>query len=120
MHGNPAEYSARAILADLPVDTEGPERALAFRRVAREAGDSEESREVFCALYRLLANGKVPITSLYDVQMYVSGLTECLDLVPMVRSDVNRFLDLYLADQHNVCGLWRYVLELHALHAQKR
>ncbi len=106
---------AREFLNGLPQDQEGAERALAMRALIADAADSVDRLCLLCAVYQLFAEGNARPYSVHDAHMVVSSVTERLELLPILDSYLERFLDRSGGDSSHLRGLWLYVRELYML-----
>lgn len=109
------EDAVQAFLASIPLDTEGPERALEFRRYIAK----EPSWRVI-DLYQHLSTEATKLRGIHDVYMVISCLSERLELLPLVRPHVERFLTRACIQPNSPAfGLWRYLQELHRCRARQ-
>ena len=104
---------AREFLQSLAADENAPQRERAFRDLVHQAHQSDNARQLIGAVYRLLADERENLPdSVDDVRMFVSSLAECLDMVPFVRADLERYLARCFMHQNRIAGLWLYLQEL--------
>jgi hypothetical protein len=112
-----AVWRTRALefMNGLPQNEEGPERATAFRALPAAATESAFALRLLCAVYELAADTDVISHSVHDAHMFVSSVTERLELLPILEGYIERFLARRIAHDSPLRGLWLYVRELDRL-----
>lgn len=98
--------TAQEFLARLPADEETPNRALQFRAMVAASKESSEARSLVKSIYRMAGSEDWPCSSLHDVSMLIYSLSDNPDLLPEVRSDVDRFLTRLFGHTHPLLTAW--------------
>jgi len=105
--------AAREWFSHLPKDIEGTERYSAMKDLVRKAQISVAARQLLLAVYHLIGTGEIPISCMHDAHMVVAVTGEDVNLVPLVKRDLERMIDRYYATargQHR--GLLNYIVEI--------
>ena len=98
--------TAQEFLARLPRDEETADRALEFRAMVAESRESPEAWSLAKSIYHMAGSQDWPCSSLHDVHMLMYSLSDNPDLVPEVRSDVDRCLRRLYGEPHPVLTRW--------------
>lgn len=86
--------------------------ASKLRLLAHESRSCVYARAVILEMYRALGDGHHLVARQEDMRVFVTAPAENLDLVPLIRDDVERVLSRNYKTEDPVWGLWNYLVDL--------